>query len=55
MAKPIKATPVLKGKSAKEFYKNLDKPDPERDTIVREAVKVYAATAKHVHVHPRHA
>jgi uncharacterized protein (DUF1778 family) len=52
MAKPIKATPVLKGKSAKKFYESLDRPDPKRDEILERAVRVYEATPKHVR--PRH-
>lgn len=44
MAKPIEATPTLRGKDAERFIKNMLKeesdPDPKRIRFIRKALKM---------------
>ena len=48
MAKPIKETPVLEGKDAQRFAKDVDTVKPESKETVKRAKATYEAVMKQV-------
>ena len=39
MAKPIVATPTLEGKAAKEFLKDMKRPDTPKEKLIKERIR----------------
>ena len=39
MAKPIALTPILKGEAAKEFLKDMERPDTPEEVLIKERIR----------------
>lgn len=38
MAKPIAATPIFEGEAAKDFFKELKRPNSSKENIIKERI-----------------